>query len=189
MDQVEASKAWFTRRVLPLSLEQLRWRPAPRRWSIAECLDHLNITLGVYLAKIDDAIALASCGGEGPTHDEQAEIDALKQVEPPVAVPMAAPPALIPAPAVDPDNLVDCFHRSRDRYANTVRRGSGLDLPRIVLVEPVDPLIHTLGGALAFLAAHDRRHMWQAEQVRRASRFPKPYAVRFQGEECSVRER
>src|SRR4029434_5344758 len=54
--QVEASRAWFSRRVLPLSVEQLRWRPGPQRWSIAECLDHLNITLGFYLPKIDKSI-------------------------------------------------------------------------------------------------------------------------------------
>jgi len=189
MDQVEASKAWFRRRVLPLSLEQLRWRPGPRHWSIAECLDHLNITLGVYLAKIDDAIALAPSGGERSSNGERSEFDALKQVEPPVTVPVAAPPALIPAPAVDPDYLVDSFHQRRDRYADAVRRGFGLDLPRIVIVEPVDPLIRTLGGALAFLAAHDRRHMWQAEQVRRASRFPNHYAVRLHGKEYSIHER
>ncbi len=41
--QVKASKDWFARRILPLSLDQLRWRPHVGRWSIAECLDHLNV--------------------------------------------------------------------------------------------------------------------------------------------------
>src|SRR5262245_61905320 len=82
--QVEASKSWFARRVLPLSIEQLRWRPEPREWSIAECLDHLNITLGLYLAKINAAIgaarrqsgAYAKCA-----RYRSSEIDLLKLLE------------------------------------------------------------------------------------------------------------
>jgi len=42
-----------------------------------------------------------------------------------------------------------------------------------LIVEPVYPLIRTLGGTLGFLAAHDRRHMWQAERLRNESRFPR----------------
>jgi len=174
--QVAASKAWFTRRVLPLSLEQLRWRPDPLRWSIAECLDHLNITLALYLPKIDDAIGLGWREGrildESPAH-VPSEIAALRLVEPPVRVRTSAPPATLPAAAVDPDCLVEQFHRTRDRYADAVARASGLDLPDIVIVEPIYPPISSLGGTLAFLAAHDRRHMWQAEQIRNISRFPR----------------
>jgi hypothetical protein len=174
--QVEASKAWFHHRVLPLSIEQLRWRPDAEHWSIGECLDHLNLTLGLCLPKIDDAI------GRGALPDsvlvecpqcEQAESDALRWIEPPVTVAVAAPALTIPAPAIDPDWLVDQFHQTRDRYSEAVRRAFGLDLWRLRIVEPIYPPIVSLGGTLALLAAHDRRHMWQAERVRQAPRFPR----------------
>jgi hypothetical protein len=173
--QVEASKAWFTRRVLPLSVEQLLWRPEVRRWSIAECLDHLNLTFRLWLPKLTAATAIG--WRQGHTVDawlryDQSELDALKRVEPPVIARTAAPPALVPTAGVDPDQLVDHFFESRDRYAEAVRRAFGLDLPRILIAEPLAPLIHSLGGALAFLAAHDRRHMWQSERVRSAPHFP-----------------
>src|SRR5215471_10931682 len=42
--QVLASNEWLEGRVLSLSVDQLRWRPRTRRWSIAACLDHLNRT-------------------------------------------------------------------------------------------------------------------------------------------------
>jgi len=170
--QVEASKAWFTRRVLPLSIEQLRWRPNPQHWSIAECLDHLNLTLGLALPRVDEAIREGrAC--EVCVACERSEIEALKLVEPPVNVPAVALPALIPAPAVDPDRLVDHFHQTRDQYAIAVRRVFALDIRGILLVEPVAPLIRSLGGTLGYLAAHDRRHMWQSERVRNAPRFPR----------------
>ena len=173
--QVEASQAWFRRRVLPLSIEQLRWRPEAAHWSIAECLDHLNLTLELYLPKIDDAIArggphssLAECARCG-----RAELDALRLFEPPVSVSAAAPSCTLPAAVIDVDRLVEHFHRVRDRYSVAVRRAIGLDLRHIVVIEPVYPMIVTLGGTFALIAAHDRRHMWQAERVRQSPRFPR----------------
>jgi len=170
--QVEASKAWFHHRVLPLSIEQLRWRPDARQWSIAECLDHLNLTLALYLPKIDDAIrrgrAATPCAG-----CEQAELDALQAFEPPVTTAEAAPRATMPGAGVDADWLVEQFHLTRDHYRDALRQASGLDLPHIRIAEPIYPVIVSLGGTLAFIAAHDRRHMWQAERVRQAPRFPR----------------
>jgi len=184
--QVEASKAWFTRRILPLSIEQLLWRPEPWRWSIAECLDHLNATYRVWLPRVNAATSASSRLGhtlEGSPRYEGAEIEALRLVEPPVVFRAVAPPDLIPAAAVDPDELVDYFCEFRDQYAETLRRAFGLDLARILLTEPIAPLIQSLGGALAFLAAHERRHTWQSEQVRTAPRFPKAaFAAEVQGE-------
>ena len=174
--QVEASKAWLHHRVLPLSIEQLRWRPDADHWSIGECLDHLNLTLGLYLPKIDDAIrrgalpdsALVEC-----PRCEQAESEALRWIEPPVMVAVVAPALTAPTPAVDPDWLVEQFHQTRHRYAEAVRRAFGLDLRRLRIIEPIYTPIISLGGTLALMAAHDRRHMWQAERVRHAPRFPR----------------
>jgi hypothetical protein len=174
--QGEASKAWFHRRVLPLSIEQSRWRPDARRWSIAECLDHLNLMLDLYLPKIDDAIAWG-LRLDQPAKEcvacDQAESDALRLIEPPVAVRVSAPPLTIPGPGVDPGWMVDQFHQTRDRSSDAVRRAFGLDLRRIWIVEPIYPVIVSLGGTLALIAAHDRRHIWQAERVRQAPRFPR----------------
>jgi len=172
--QVEASKSWFQHRVLPLSIEQLRWRPDLRRWSMAECLDHLNLTLDLYLPKIDRAIGggrieeTALC-----SHCERAEIEALQLFEPPVTIAVPAPSTTLPSAAIDPDFLVERFYRTRARYVDAVHRSAGINLLRVRIVEPVYPVIVTLGGTLALMAAHDRRHMWQAERVIRSPRFPR----------------
>src|SRR5262249_27842271 len=104
---------------------------------------------------------------------EPLESDALRRVEPPTTIRVTAPPAIAPAAAVDPDWLVDHFHQTRDRYCDCVRRATGLDLAGVLITRPIHPPIRTLGGALLFLAAHDRRHIWQAAQVRNAVGFPR----------------
>ena len=173
--QMEAGREWFGRRILPLSVDQLRWRPSPGGWSIAECLAHLNATLSLYIPKIEEAVdrgwreskTLREC-----SRLDDAESDALKRVEPPATIRIPAPPSVAPVAAVDPDWLVDQFRCTRERYEKAVRMALGLDLPHIPIAEPVHPRIRSLGGTLEFLAAHDRRHMWQAEQVRNAPGFP-----------------
>jgi hypothetical protein len=61
---------------------------------------------------------------------------------------------------------------SRGRILERVRQSVGLNIKRAIVVSPVSRLIRVpLGAYLAFLAAHDRRHLWQARQVREASGF------------------
>jgi hypothetical protein len=53
-----------------------------------------------------------------------------------------------------------------------VHQAEGLDLARIRTISPVNRLIRLpLGAYLQFILAHDRRHLWQARQVRNAPGF------------------
>jgi len=58
-------------------------------------------------------------------------MEALKSVEPPVLVPIAALPALLPPPAVDAEQLVQQFYELRDRYGDVIRIASGVDAKAI----------------------------------------------------------
>jgi DinB superfamily len=175
LTQVETSKSWFEHRVLPLSIEQLRWRPDPGNWSVAECLDHLNLMIDLCLPKVDEAIGRGRQSAETTACPDcdRAEIEALALLEPPVKVAGLASWATMPRAAIDPDCLVERFHCLRDRYADAVRQSGDIHLMRVRIAEPVYPRIHTLGGTLALIAAHDRRHLWQAERVIRSQRFPR----------------
>src|SRR5215813_7267296 len=43
---------------------QFNWRPAPNRWSVAECFDHLNISAEkLFIPRIDAAISKARAQG------------------------------------------------------------------------------------------------------------------------------
>src|SRR5215470_19064475 len=45
--------------VAPLSEMQFTWKPSTTAWSIAECIDHLNVTARLYLPLLDEGIANA----------------------------------------------------------------------------------------------------------------------------------
>lgn len=173
--QVHASQQWFMRFVLPLSVEQLRWRPRSGCWSIGECLDHLNLTLAYYLPKIEQAVAenrRQPPNRVGNALFTKSEHDYLVRVEPPVVLKASAPAALQPRDAVDPDRIVDQFAEFRERYGRVVASISRLSLATLSIAGSLHPPIHCLGGFTALLAAHDRRHIWQAERVLDAKGFP-----------------
>jgi hypothetical protein len=53
-----------------------------------------------------------------------------------------------------------------------IAKANGLDLARIKVPSPAGPFKFGLGQRIALLAAHDRRHLWQAWQVRKNRAFP-----------------
>ena len=55
--ELTASDARAAALVKPLTPEQLNWKPAPEKWSVGQCLEHLAISTEVYLGPIADALA------------------------------------------------------------------------------------------------------------------------------------
>ena len=173
--QASASQEWFQSCVLMLSVDQLRWRPRPGVWAIAECLDHMNRTFAYYVPEIEQAIDRSPLKQRKRVRSlalPKRERAFLKRVEPAVRAAITAPSLLIPVPAVDADRIIDQFPRLRERYGKAVRSPSELDLLSISISSSVHPPVATLAGVLAFLAAHDRRHISQVEAVLNMREFP-----------------
>jgi hypothetical protein len=77
-----------------------------------------------------------------------------------------------PITVLSRDEVLRTLAASRDRLLERIQAAAGLDLQRAIVVSPASRLFRIpLGGYFAFLAAHDRRHLWQARQVRGASGF------------------
>ena len=170
--QMLASNEWLERRILPLSVNQLRWKPCSACWSIAGCLDHLNLTLGYYGPKIEAALETGrhSKRRKGPFRFTEAEEKFLREIEPPALVRMCAPAALLPAAAVDPEQVVDQFPILRKQFANAVRSVAGAD-PGIAIPDSIHPPVQSVAGVIALVAAHERRHLWQAQRILTAPAF------------------
>src|SRR5215216_5557034 len=61
--QLEASDREAHALLHDLNEEQLNWRPDERSWSIAQCLDHLNVTNRIYLAPMLHTVKQARKAG------------------------------------------------------------------------------------------------------------------------------
>jgi len=71
LGQIEAIKAEGRAITAGLSDAQFNWHPGPGRWSIAHCLQHLNVAVSKTLPAFDRAIAVGRSKGQlapGPFH-------------------------------------------------------------------------------------------------------------------------
>jgi DinB superfamily len=167
--QVEGIKADARSLVTGLSPAQFNWRPGPKRWSVAECLDHLNSIAKVFPA-IDRAIEHAERRGlrnPGPFRYGWWARANVRWMMPPPKFRMKTWKMLLPRDGpLAVDDVLREFLELHDQFAQRIRQADGLDLQRAIVQSPVMRWFRLpLGAYLAFLLAHDRRHLWQARQV------------------------
>jgi hypothetical protein len=159
--------------VANLSDAQFAWSPGPKRWSMAQCFDHLNATARAFVPAIDKAMEDARARGltgSGPFGYSLFERIFLRSTEPPPGMRFPAPRILAPAPPGKPMAAVlSEFMEWQDRLDERIRLADGLDLRRARARSPAFPLfVWSLGALFAITLAHERRHIWQAGQVRNA---------------------
>lgn len=166
-----------------LTPEQLSWRPGPDAWSITECLDHLVRTGEAYIEVLDEAIEdgrerrLWARGDYRPSLVGRWLPGLL---EPPPGLKIPAPRRIRPRPpepgGPPPGNgghPIAAFLDLRKRLARRVVAADDLDIARIRVPSPFVSLLRfDLGSAFRVIAAHERRHLYQARLVQGAEGFP-----------------
>ena len=104
ISHIEINLASFDTITRDLSKEQFTWSPEPGRWSIAQCLMHLNLINGADLPKIDSAIARARSQGltaPGPFQYGWFSRKFVGTMELPVTRKFTAPKAYVPLPDIE----------------------------------------------------------------------------------------
>ena len=155
---------------------QFNWQPAPGRWSMAGCFDHLNkYAARLFIPKIDLAIAGARARdlrSNGPFAYSALERWAIRNNDAPAKTRYKAPKNTLPAPDLALDQVRAEFVRWQDELTKRLQEADGLDLRRAKETFPFWPLKWSLGSFIQMMLAHERRHTWQAREVRQNPAFP-----------------
>ena len=157
-----------------LSAAQMNWRPQPGKWSIAQNLAHLNFGYQ-YFDTIASSIAAARAKGiigNGPFRYGWLSSWIMKSQEPPPKRKFKAAKAYTPSPDVDAAKALADYLRMAARLTELIQKADGLDLARAKTPWPFKWTKMPLGALLTHMTTHDRRHLWQAEQVRNDPNFP-----------------
>ncbi len=152
----------------------LNWSPAPgRSWSIAQCLDHLTISNTVYLDAMRPAIEQLQRDNRRRQRPIAAPLLGrlfVWSLEPPVRVKMPAPGKIAPPPEPKLKNEVwPAFLDILSERDRLLEACVPFDLNGTVFTNPFFKQWKlTVGTGWLVLGAHDRRHVWQAENIRTA---------------------
>jgi len=160
-----------------LTPEQLFWRPAEGAWSVGECIIHLTVSHRGMLPNIDAAIRSARLKGpygEGPFRYGLPGSLLLQVMEPPVKRRVKTAAWAVPRASGTSESIENDYRQSNAEVVERMRLAQGLHLGKVKVRSPFLPILrYSLGQGFAIIAAHGRRHLWQAEQVRGNQAFPR----------------
>jgi DinB superfamily len=151
------------------------WRPDANSWSVAECLDHLAIANRVYLREMQPAAERALTQGRrrrGPVQPGVIGGWFVRTLEPPVnpRFRRKAPHSIRPRVAPSLDDAASRFLASQDEVRVFLRRYADIDLAGVRFPNPfIKGVRFSLATGLHVIAAHERRHLWQAWRARQAA--------------------
>ena len=157
-----------------LTPEQGVWRPAPGAWSIAHCLDHLATAHRVFLNAMEPAAADALARGRrrrGPALPGMIGSWFARSLDAPVRprFKMKAPAKIVPRESPALADAAAQFFASQDQVRAFLRNYAEIDLAGVRFPNPfIRGVRFSLATGLHVIAAHDRRHVWQAWNVRKA---------------------
>ena len=124
---------------------------------------------------MDGAIAQARAAGRlkrGPFVLGFFERMFLRVLEPPVRLRVKAPKKFVAVSQLSPEVTLARWAGLQERLASCIRSADGLDLVAVRVKSVFGPISFSLNGTILILLAHERRHLWQARQVRVHSDFP-----------------
>jgi hypothetical protein len=151
-----------------LSEAQMKFKPAPDRWSVAETLEHIVLVEDSLLPNVIDKVMKSP---PGAADRDTAKIDAMVLAMIPDRSHRAqAAPPVTPAGRWTPADTLDRFLRTRSKTIALLEstpdlRAHASDSP---LGQPLDAYQWVL-----FMAAHSQRHAKQILEVKADPDFPK----------------
>jgi hypothetical protein len=160
-----------------LSVAQLHWKPAPDRWSIAECLDHLMVTNKSYFRSLR---ALSDGSYRHTVWQRVSPMSGfwgrflIRSLDPANTRRTKTLSKARPVVSGDDSEVVNRFVAQQSELASSIRRlPPNTDLDDVVLTSPLMSLItYSLRDALEVVIVHEQRHLQQARRVMEVPGFP-----------------
>lgn len=161
----------------------LTQRPAPRKWSAIDCLEHTRRANRLYIKPLEKALTRAEAKGQRPVEtfspsamgarmrakmQPQTQAPAASDGRPQLKLKLptvgSADPTKDPSPP-EPQPTLDAFAAQLDQMLSLARRAERVDLNRRVTGFFGTVLRLRIGDVLRYLIAHTDRHLVQAERA------------------------
>lgn len=170
MSHLHATRKLFLDSVAGLSEAQWKFKPAPERWSIAECAEHIAVSEDTIFGMITEKIL------KGPATEKQAapaeRDEAIVKLMVDRSAKFKAPEMLQPSNRwATPEALLASYKASRDKTIAYVQTTQD-ELRTHAQPHPVLKSLDAYQWIL-LLSAHSERHTLQLNEVKTDPKYPK----------------
>ncbi|MEM7036670.1 MAG: DinB family protein [Bacteroidota bacterium] len=185
--EVQAQQQQLTAALDGLDESGLTWQPASGKWSVIECLEHLNISYRWYLPRMEAAIEKGKAAGHTPNTDyrrgfwgrrmpkmfrPKAQAEAAESGTQRFKIPWKMKTMKRFQPQVAPgqsEKVIAEFRAHLETVKRLAQASQAVDLGRVRVISAIGSLLKfKLGDAFEFVNAHTDRHLLQAARVRTA---------------------
>jgi hypothetical protein len=149
--------------------EALRTPPRPASWSAADNLVHLTLASRALVPRMENTLGKLEAAGRrtsGESHPDVLGRAYAWLLEPPVHLKVSAPRPFVPPAGTAAEDAVPAFLAEQEKIQALVDRAVGLDLASRKVPSPVSRYLrYNVCAVFHVLAAHQRRHLWQARRA------------------------
>jgi len=168
---LQESREKFLQAVTPLSDEQWKWKPAPERWSVGECAEHIVAAEGALFGKMQEALS----NPPNPDWEQKTarKTEFLERVMVNRTTKAVAPEPIVPQGKLTRAEIMEKFATARERTLRFARETQA-PLKQQTSEHPF-PVFNTLNAYqwLIYIPLHNIRHVLQIEEVKATAGFPK----------------
>lgn len=168
IDEFESASSRLRTLSGKVSAERWAERPESDRWSIGECVAHLNLTSTAFLPLLRGALDEARRSGHKARPRYRRDLLGWllwRSMGPPVTRRFKTAAPFVPRADRTSAELVSEFERLQTEQLVLVRQADGLPIDRVKIASPFNTrLRYNVYSALSILPRHQHRHLWQAEQ-------------------------
>jgi len=159
-----------------LSLQQLNWKALPGSWSIAQCLEHLMISHGVYfpaLKKITERAYEMSFWERYSPFTGICGRMLKSQLQEQPNKKFIAPKIIRPTSTEIKEDILEKYGQSLDTFLNYISSCTNIDIDKTIITSPAVQIVtYSLRDTFQFLIQHEHRHINQAMRIKGNNHFP-----------------
>ncbi|MDA1121043.1 MAG: DinB family protein [Bacteroidetes bacterium] len=169
--KIKNQLSFINKEIKDLPFDTLKFRPAKGKWSILDCIEHLNLTFDIYLprvkAAVDSANKKSNNYSSGFFGDRM--VTAMEPIKNTINNPMQTFRNMNPERSKrDPRTTIVQFYQYMEALEEQLLKSEDLDLGRPKVKSAIGLILRfKLGDCYRFLLAHSERHLLQCRKIMR----------------------
>ena len=165
-----AKCSWMRSRIYPT--RQWTFKPAPERWSIAECAEHIALSEDLLFQLVTEKLMKSPAEPDKSTDEQKAKDAKVLEMIPDRDRKAQAPEFLKPSgKRKSRQEMIDHFQQSRDRAIAYIDKGDA-SMRHHFAPHPAMEVLDAYQWVL-LISAHSERHTAQIREVKAEAGFPK----------------